>query len=298
MLKALKTQVYPTQEQAQYLQRAAGSCRYIYNWALGLKKEAYETNKTNIGLYELMRRLTQLKKDPDKKWLNDIDSHALQEALKNLDAAYQKFFREQSGFPRFHAKHRDTPSFTANISMAIPSRHSIKIPKLKAPLKTKEKLNKKIKPRRITISERAGKWFVSILYESGASEWGIRGESVGIDVGIKDFAVLSDRTKIPNPKTYRKWEGKLAHEQRKLAKKKKGSKRRERQRLRVARLHFKVARIREDFQHKVSTAITKRYGYIALENLNVAGMVKNHHLAKSIAEIGRASCRERVCRRV
>jgi putative transposase len=289
MLKALKTRIYPTTEQANYLERVFGSCRYVYNWALGLKKQAWEQEQRTLGKYELMKMLTGLKQNDELTWLKEIDSTALQAEIENLDAAYQRFFREHKGFPRFKAKHHDTPSFTAKMGVAIQTRHSVKIPKIGA-LKTKERLPKRFKAKRITISRRAGYYFASILYESKASAWGKAGEEVGIDVGIKDFAVLSDGTKIANPAVYRKWEERLAHEQRLLARKQKGSKNQARQQLKVARLHYKCSRetsflsIREDFLHKCSTAITKRYGYIALEDLNVKGMMRNHCLAKSIAD--------------
>jgi putative transposase len=288
MLKAFKTQIYPTSQQASYLERSFGCGRFVFNWALEKEIESYKISQRYIGKYELMKMLSLLKKTAGKEWLKEVDSTSLQAKIEDVDSAYQKFFRKEGGYPHFKSKHRDTPSFTVKMNCVIASRHSIKIPKIEA-LKTREKLNKGIKPRRITLSRRAGRYFASILYESGASAWGIAGEEVGIDVGIKDFAALSTGEKIANPKTYRAWEKKLAHEQRMLSKKQKGNRRRERQHERVARLHYKVARIREDFLHKVSTAITwqlaaSRYGYVALENLNVAGMMKNRRLAKSIAD--------------
>lgn len=278
-MKAFKTRIYPTIEQIELIEKTFGCCRFVYNKGLECKKVAYEKDKANVSAYDLINRLPQQKKEFE--WLKEVETKALQQSLLDLQSAYAKFFREHKGFPKFHKKGEKESYRTPTPKYS--SKHSIYIPKVGI-IKTAEKIRKKWIIKNATISKRAGLYFVSILIEYTPPKIIKSDEMVGIDLGIKDFAILSNGTKYKNIKSLKQQEDKLARLQRNLNHTQKGSNNRENLKIKIARLHLHIANKRNDYLHKISTEIINRYSLIAIENLNVKGMMQNHKLAKSIAD--------------
>ena len=278
-MKAIKIQIYPTTEQAVLIDKTFGCCRFVYNNGLSVKKEAYEKDKKQISIYDLIKMLPAQKKE--NVWLKEVDSTSLQQSLNDLESAYKNFFREQNGFPCFHKKGVKDSYRTLNAVLL--SKRFLRLPKV-GPVKLSENIYKKKKIHSVTISKQAGKYYVSLLFDYSPYRINKEKNQVGIDVGIKDLAILSDRTVFENIKTTKKYEKRLSVLQRRLSKKCKGSKNREKAKLKVSRLYQKMANIRNDYLNKITTAITKRYSLVAVENLNTKGMMKNHNLAKSISD--------------
>lgn len=278
-MKAFKTRIYPTIEQAELIEKTFGCCRFVYNKGLECKKLAYEKDKTNISVYDLIKQLTQQKKE--FKWLKEVEAQALQQSLLNLQSSYAKFFHEHKGFPGFHKK-GEKESFRT-LSPKYSSRHSIYIPKIGI-VKTAERIRRKWIIKNATLSKHAGLYFVSILIEYTPPKIIKSGEVTGIDLGIKYFAILSDGTKYKNIKSLKQQENKLARLQRQLSRTQKGSNNHNKLKIKVARFHLYISNKRNDYLHKISTEITNRYSLIAVETLNVKGMMQNHKLAKSIAD--------------
>lgn len=280
MLKAFKYRLYPSKDQAILLNKHIGSVRFVYNLALEVKQMAYAGNKVNLSRYDLQVQLKDLKNDC--VWLKEVNSQSLQVALMNLDAAYLKFFKGQNEFPNFKKK-------SARQSFNIPQKVSIKGTRLMIP-KFREGINivmeRPVKGiiRQATISKTStGKYFVSILCETG-EEVKIKKSikeisTIGIDLGVKTYLVTSDGQKIDNPKFLRKAQSKLKYTQRKYSLYK--GKRTKRK---LVILHEKVVNQRKDFLHKTSSELIKSHDSIAIEDLNISGMVKNHCLAQSISD--------------
>lgn len=290
MLKAFKFRIFPNVEQEEIFAKHFGSCRFVFNWGLAKKVELYQKENKRISCFELINELTNLKKQEEYKWLAEINSQSIQQSLRHLDNAFTKFFREKKGFPKFHKK-VGKQSFTIPQNVKIDfENNSIQIPKCK---NVKAILHRKLegKIKTCVVSKNpAGKYFISILVENDKTTPELKpileSTAVGIDLGIKDFAVLSNGEKIANPKHLKAKEKKLAKHQKRLSRKKKGSKNRLKQKLRVAKIHEQIANTRNDFLHKTSKKIVDSFDTIITENLNVKGMVQNHNLAKSISDCG------------
>jgi len=286
MFRAYKYRIYPDDSQKVLLEKHFGAVRFIFNIGLEVKQMAYAGNKINLSCFDLSNQLTELKNDCT--WLREVNSQSLQMALRNLDNAYQLFFKGKSSFPKFKKKsHRQ--SFQCPQYVKI-NGDNLYLPKFKQPIKIvlHRPFNGQIKT--VTISRTpTNKYFASILTDNhkdipkpiSKSE-----KMIGIDLGIKSFIVTSDGQKYDNPKYLRNSIVHLKWMQRQLSRKKKGSNRREICRMRVAKLHEKILNQRYDFLHKVSDVITKQYDIICMENLQVANMLKNHCLAMSIADCG------------
>jgi putative transposase len=283
MLKTFKYRLNPNEEQIVLLNKHIGACRFIYNLALETKQIAYAGNKHNLSCFELHAQLKDLKEECS--WLKELNSQSLQQAITNLDRAYTAFFKGQNSFPNFKKKSNGG-------SFNIPQRVIVENGKLVIPKFTKKNgidiiLHRKLKGeiRQATISRTpTGKYFASILFETGEqnkTKSKIKEETtVGIDLGIKDFAITSNGEIFPNPKYLRKAQGKLKYVQSKYSKNK-GKKTKQK----LARLHEKVTNKRKDFLHKVSTKLVRENQTICLENLNVSGMIKNHNLAQAISDV-------------
>lgn len=278
-MKAVKTRIYPTIEQAILIDKTIGCCRFVYNNGLNTKITQYEKDKTNISAYDLIKQLPQQKKEFD--WLKEVEAQALQQTLLDLGNAYTNFFKEHKGFPSYHKK--GIKDSYRSLKVKYNTRHSIKIPKI-GEVKVAEKLKKKWNIRSATISKRAGIYFVSLLVDYVPPKMGKTGEAVGIDVGVKTFAVLSNGKQYENIKVLRKYEDKLARLQRILSHTQKGSNNRNKVKTKLGRLHLKVTNIRQDYLNKVSSEIANQYSLVAIEDLNIAGLLKNHKLAKSISD--------------
>ncbi|OYY99578.1 MAG: hypothetical protein B7Y37_13890 [Sphingobacteriia bacterium 28-36-52] len=284
MLKTFKYELFPTKLQKTQLSGAMDSCRFVYNLALETKNAAYQAGKS-YSCFDLIKQLPDLKEE--NTWLNNTPSQALQQAISNLDNAFTNFFKGRASFPKFKKKSK-RQSFRIPIAAKINfEKQVIKLPKIGlVDLRISRTFEGIIK--QYTVSKTpTNRYFVSILVDTLDNKAKLKPiqekTSVGVDLGIKHFAVLSNGKKFENPKNLIKAQRKLRIAQRSLSRKKKGSKRREKQRLVLAKIHERVANQRKDFQHKLSTEIVNQYDTICIENLNVAGMIKNRKLAKHIA---------------
>lgn len=279
IMKAFKTRIYPTKEQAILIDKTIGCCRYVYNNGLSEKINNYQNNKVNTSAYDLIKKLPQQKKE--NVWLKEVEAQALQQSLLDLQSAYNKFFREHKGFPSFHKK--GIKDSYRSLNAKYSTRHKIQLPKI-GELKTAEKLKKKWNIKSVTVSKKAGMYFISLLIDYTPPKIEKTGEVVGIDVGVKTFAVLSNGKQYKNIKTLSKYEDKLAKWQRILSHTQKGSNNRQKVKTKLSRIHLKVSNIRQDFLNKVSSEIANQYSLVAVENLNIAGLLKNHNIAKSISD--------------
>lgn len=288
MLKAFKYQLNPNQEQATMLNRYCGCTRFIYNWGLNEKSKAFAKDKTNISCFELMSKVTELKKTEQYAWLKEVQAQTLQMALRNLENAYTNFFKKKTKFPNFKKKSRNE-SFQYPQGVRLKD-NNIFLPKIGWCHFFKHRdIVGEIKT--VTVSKTpTGKYFVSILCNNkleAPEKQPIKKETaVGVDLGIKTFAVLSNGKVFENQKHLTNKLRVLRIEQRKLQRCKKDSKNREKQRLVVAKLHEKITNQRFDFTHKISYYLTENFDTICMEDLNVAGMVKNGKLSRSISEQG------------
>ena len=287
MLKSFKYRIYPNKEQEIQIQKTFGCCRFVYNQTLAYRKELYETEKKTMSKIDCHNFVNQnLKKEYE--WLKEVDKFALTNSVYNMDSAYQKFFKEHAGYPKFKSKKNNRKSYSTNstnnnIEVDFEN-NKIKLPKLKW---IKAKVHRQFVGtiKSATISQTpSGKYYVSILADCENFQMKPTGAMVGIDLGIKDLLITSDGDKFENPKTLYKYEKKLAKEQRKLAKKKIGSNNRNKQRIKVARLNEQITNIRKDNLHKISHKLIQENQLIVSENLKVSNMVKNHNLAKSISD--------------
>jgi len=301
-LKAYKFRLYPTEEQELFFAKSFGCVRKVYNLMLDDRQKAYE--KVKNGSSKKMSFPTPAKYKKDFPFLKEVDSLALANAQLNLDKAYKNFFRDKSiGLPRFKSKKNPVPSYTTNNqngTIALMDNNFVKVPKLKSLIKIKLHRHPKGVIKSATISRHSsGKYYISLLCKEEVSELPKTNSVVGIDLGITDFAILSDGQKVDNNKFTSKMEKKLKREQRKVSRralltKQKGinlfeAKNYQKQKRRVARLHEKVVNQRTDFLNKLSTDIIKNHDMICIEDLNTKGMLRNHKLAKSISDVSWSS---------
>lgn len=286
MEKAYKFRIYPNRTQEILIQKTFGCVRFVYNYFLDKRIKAYEDSKKTLGFSECSRELTKLKKE--LVWLKEPDKCSLQNALKHLDLAYQNFFRRvEVGHPKFKSKknrHKSYKTSYTNNNIAFVN-GKIKLPKL-GWLKVRDKCTPQGRIINATISQTpSGKYFVSICCTDIESQDLIRTDKyVGIDLGIKDFAITSDGEKYSNHKYLKQSLKKLAKLQRELSRKTSGGSNWEKARIRVAKLHEKIANQRRDTLHKLSSTIIRSYDVICMEDLQVSNMVKNHKLAQSISD--------------
>ena len=289
--RAYKYRLYPNEEQKVLIAKHLGSCRFIYNYALDKKVRAYQTDKTNLSRFDIQADLPNMKKSEEYCWLKEVNSLSLQASLANLDSAYTKFFREHKGFPRFKSKKDSKQSFSIPQNTKVDFENGrVFTPKFKNGIKAKLHRSFEGIVKSSTISRTAtDKYFISILVEVNEPDVPMKpiceNKAVGIDLGIKTFAVLSDGTEIPNPKYLKQSLDKVKKLQRSLSHKTKGSKNRDKARRKLALVHEQVTNRRNDFLHKVTSYLVRNYDAICLEDLNVKGMVKNHHLAQALEDI-------------
>ena len=284
MLRTYKYKLKPNDEQIVLLNKHFGSIRFIYNYFLNERKTEYETNKNSINYYDNAKSLTELKKQNDYLWLKEINSQSLQDSLKNLETAYKNFFKFNKAFPRFKSKHHKN-SFTVPQFVKL-NKNELSIPKFKEPIKViiDRTFNGIIK--QCTISKTStNEYFVSILVETDYVKLEKTGKQIGIDLGIKDFAITSYGYKYKNNRYTKTYANKLKVAQQHLSRKRKGSNRYIKQRIKVATIHKKITNSRIDNLHKISTDLIKKYDVIVLEDLNIKGMVKNHKLSKHISDV-------------
>ena len=286
MEKAYKYRIYPNKKRKEIIAKTFGSCRFVYNKYLAKRIEVYEASKETFSYIQCANDMKQLKSE--LKWLKEVDSTALQSSLKDLDMAYQKFFKEHSGFPKFKSKKTHRFSYKSkcvNGNIQYCGKY-IKLPKL-GKVKTKNKLIPSGRILSATVSqEPSGKYYVSLCCtEVEIPQYEKTGSVVGLDLGIKEFCITSNGGMIENPKYLKKSLDKLAKLQRELSRKTKGSSNRNKARIKVARLHEHIANQRKDFLQKLSTEIIKNNDIICIEDLQVKNMIKNHRLARSIEDV-------------
>ena len=288
MLKAYKYRIYPNSEQRTQIAKTFGCCRFVYNQTLAYRKETYEKEKKSVSRTDCNNYCSrELKQAYD--WLREVDKFALTNAIYNMDCAYQKFFKEHAGYPKFKSKHDKHKSYTTNFTngniAADFEEGKIKLPKLK---QVKAKFHRKFEGqiKSATVSQvPSGKYYVSILVETEHEELRHTDKNTGLDLGVKDLCITSDGTRYWNPKTIRKYEKKLAKLQRQLSHKEKRSRNYYKQKKKIAICHEKIRNIRKDYLHKVSHEIISENQVIVSEGLQIKNMVKNHHLAKSIMDV-------------
>lgn len=265
----------------------------MFNHYLNLRKTVYEQTKETLSYYDCVKDMTQMKQQEDMAWLKEVDVTALRSSLRNLDEAYQRFFRrvkkgEKPGYPKFKSKHHHKQSYKSqcvkrNIKVL---ESAVQLPKLG---KAKCRVSRNIQGRILsaTVSRSAsGKYYVALCcrLEQGLPKMPSTGAVVGLDVGIKSFAVSSNGVEYPNPRYFQKSEKKLARLQRQMSRKTKGSANWNKARIQVARLHEHIANQRGDMLHKLSTKLVRDYDIISIEDLAIKNMVKNHKLARSISD--------------
>ncbi len=286
----MRFRLYPNGQQEILLAKTFGCGRFVYNHYLDMRKSLYCEKGISFGYKDCSRNLTLLKKQ--LPWLAEVDATALQSSLKDLDATYKNFFRgarggKYAGYPKFKSKkdHRQSFKSKNNHNTIYLTDTHIRLPKLG---KVRCKVSKKVDGRILSATvERAtsGKYFVAVCFtDVTLAPLPKTGAAVGIDLDTRDLAVTSDAERFNNPKAAYEMEHKLARAQRRLAKKEKGGRNREKARIHVARIHERVHNLRMDNIHKMTTELVRNYDVIVIENLNVAGMVKNHHLAKTIED--------------
>lgn len=291
MLKAYKYRIYPNKSQIPKIEKQFGACRFVYNWALEQKIKTYQTEKKTLSCFAVTNHLAIIKKSEGYEWLKESNSQALQMAIRNLDNAFTRFFREKKGFPKFKSKKNPVQSFQIPQHYVVDfEENNVKLPKIG---KVKASFSREFEGtcKTATISRSTtGKYYISILVDDDKElpekQKFTDNTTVGVDVGIKDFAILSNGEKIENPKYLKNSLQKLKTLSRKLSRKQKGSNNCKKAKLKLARLHEKITNQRNDFQHKLSIKLVRENQAIALETLNVQGMVKNHCLAQSIADAG------------
>jgi putative transposase len=303
IFRAYKTELDPNNCQRTLLKKHAGAARWVYNWGLARKIESYKVTGKSISTADLDKELNHVKKD-ELPWLREMPAVVLQRALRHLDAAYCYFFSnvkagKKPGFPKFKSKKRGTGSFgvCGVLPRYITATH-IQLPKIgKIRLKEHGYLpvnNPKVHILGATAKERAGHWFVILKVEEEIADPVSLKEATGVDLGISSLATLHDGTKFENPKTLTKAQRKLKRMQRSVTRKQKGSQNRCKAIFKLAHAHKRIADVRSNTLHHVSAAITKRFGVVGLEDLNVEGMRKNHSLAQAVNDAGLSELRRQI----
>src|SRR5713101_5766365 len=286
--RAYKYRAYPTTEQASILARTFGCARYVYNWALRLRTDAYYQRHKRVYYADTSSALTQLKQQQSHQWLNEVSSVPPQQALRHLDKAFRNFFAGRAAYPTFKKKHgAQAAEYTANAFKWDGT--SLTLAKMTDPLDIRwsRPLPEGATPSSVTITKDcADRYFVSLLVAEEIKQLEPVEQSVGADLGLKEFVILSTGETVGNPKFFYKDEKKLAKAQRRHARKRQGSKNRAKARKHVARIHARIADRRRDFLHQLSTRLIRENQTICVETLAVKNMVKNPKLAKAISDVG------------
>lgn len=282
--RTYKFRLYPNNRQTELLARHFGCSRFVYNYFLNQRKEQYRLMGKSDNYYTQAKALTLLKNQEATAWLKEVNSQTLQFAIRCLEVAYTNFFQKRAKFPCFKSKHSKN-SFTVP-QFATIAGGRLFIPKFKEGINCRVHREIKGKIGKVTVTKTpSGKYFVSVFTEEEyTTPFAKINKSVGVDMGLKDLLVTSEGEIFKNNRYTKKYERKLAKAQRHLSRKKKGSRGYENQRLKVARIYDKITNSRNDYLHKCSISLVKRYDTICIEDLNVKGMKRNHHIAKSITD--------------
>jgi putative transposase len=281
-----KIRIYPTAEQEDYFKRACGVKRFAYNWALDQSKKHYEETGESLSGYDLCNKLNSIKKE-EFPWMREVTKWAPQKAVIQLGDAFKNFYAKRARFPKFKKRGKCRDSFF--ISLPKIKDKNIKVPRL-GPVKLSQEVRFPGRPLSVVISRTSNFWFASVQVELDDSyiypHICETQEVCGVDLGVKDLAVLDNGKKFVAPRTYRRSERKLKRLQKRLSRKEKGSKNRAKARSKLALQHYRVACKRKDFTHKITTELVKSYRVIGIEDLSVSGMMKNSRLAKSVQDAG------------
>lgn len=291
MLKAFKYQLQPTKEQKVLLNKHFGCSRFVWNWALGEKMKAYQLDKTNLSRYDLQARLPQMKKTESYEWLKEVNSLAIQSKLEDLDKAYTAFYKKKSNYPKFKSK-KNKQSFRVPQNTRVDwDNKKVIIPKFLEGIKfdAHREFEGKISSSWVSKTP-TGKFFISILVDD-SKELPLKPKveetkTIGIDLGISHFATISNGEKIDNPRLLKIKLDRIMRESRKLSRKQKESKNRDKQKIKLAKLHEKVTNSRKDFHHKLSYKLThdKQVDTIVMETLSIQNMMKNKKLSRHIGD--------------
>ena len=307
MLRAIKVRLYPNKEQEQTLNKTFGCYRFVYNHMLALKQEAYKRDKSNLGLGELSKYLFEtLLEDEQYAWLKEENTKVMQQAIRQMLSAYENFFKQHKGFPKFKSKKDKQSALFSLQAISKQNTFETRHITLTKPLKNikfrcsdlyfsrLQKYSKNI--RNATLSKsKSGNYFLSILVEMEDTElkkFEHTNKQVGIDLGVKDFVITSYGDVFENKHFLKKEEKKLKRLQRQLSRKVKGSNNRERQRIKLAKLFERITNKKDAYIHYVVNKLLQSYDTIFMEDLNVRGMLRNHHLAKVIQEVGFSKFKE------
>ena len=285
--RAYKYRFYPTPEQAEQLNQTFGCVRYVYNRALAERHRAWTQEQRRVTHAETDRMLTGWKREAETAWLAEPSKGPLQASLRNLQSAFDKFWRKQNRYPTFKKKGKSRDSATYYRNCFTFRDGKLKLAKQVAPLDIRwsRPLPDGADPSQVTVSrDAAGRWFVSLLVEETITPYASTDAAVGVDLGITTLAALSTGERVANPKYEKADRAKLAKAQRNLARKKKGSNNRAKARLKVARIHARIADRRRDHLHKFTTRLVRENQVIAIEDLSVRNMVKNRSLARAISD--------------
>ena len=292
MLKAIKIRIYLTAEQVDFINKQLGCCRFVYNNCLAFRKDSYQNEHVSVSSSSAVKHITSLKKD--NEWLKDVHSKVLQQSVRDMNQAYDNFFKLHRGFPKFKSKHdnRQSCRFPKDAFIGVRGNRIdlIKVLKdihFKCSRNDERYLNRnQDKVKSITLSkEPNGKFYLSVLIDKPLRQVPQSSSMVGLDLGIKDFAVTSDGQVIENIHFKKNEESRLKRLQRQISKKVVGSKNREKARLRFAKLNEKIRNRKLNFLHDVTNHLIDENQVIVMEDLNVKGMVRNHKLAESISEV-------------
>ena len=292
MLKAIKIRIYPSAEQVDFINKQLGCCRFVYNNCLAFRKDSYQNEHVSVSSSSAVKHITVLKKD--NEWLKDVHSKVLQQSVRDMNQAYDNFFKLHRGFPKFKSKHdnRQSCRFPKDAFIGVRGNRIdlIKVLKdihFKCSRNDERYLNRnQDKVKSITLSkEPNGKFYLSVLIDKPLRQVPQSSSMVGLDLGIKDFAVTSDGQVIENIHFKKNEESRLKRLQRQISKKIVGSKNREKARLRFAKLNEKIRNRKLNFLHDVTNHLIDENRVVVMEDLNVKGMVRNHKLAESISEV-------------
>ncbi|WP_328982912.1 transposase [Streptomyces mirabilis] len=286
--RAFRYRFYPTDAQAAELSRTFGCVRKVYNLALAARTEAWVTRQERVSYNQTSAMLTAWKKTEDLAYLNEVSSVPLQQALRHLQAAFSHFFGKRAKYPRFKSRKKSRRSAEYTTSAFRFRDGELRLAKMSEPLRIvwSRSLPEGVSPSTVTVSQdAAGRWSVSLLCDDpGVKPLPENGNAVGIDAGLEHLLTLSTGEKIANPRHERRDRAALAKAQRRLAKKEKGSANRARARLKVAKIHARIADRRRDTLHKLTTRLVRENQTIVIEDLTVRNMVKNHRLARAISD--------------
>jgi putative transposase len=295
--RAYKYRFYPTAEQARLLNRTFGSVRYVYNRALAERSRVWTEERRQVTFTDTCGMLTGWKADPETAWLYEVSNVALQQGLRHLQHAYVSFWCKRAGHPRFKSKHRSRASATFTTSGFRYRDGRVTLAKMTEPLAIvwSRPLPAAAEPSTVTVSrDSAGRWHISILTESRIETLPPMDTAVGIDAGITSLVTLSTGEKITNPKYEKRYRTKLAVAQRRLCRKQKGSANRAKARVRVVRVHARIADRRRDHLHKLTTRIIRENQTVIIEDLAVRNMVRSHTLARAISDASWAEFRRQL----